>query len=41
MDNIFKKDYIFLNVDLKTKQEVFEFIGSKAKELEIVTSKKL
>ncbi|WP_347938211.1 fructose-specific PTS transporter subunit EIIC [Mycoplasma feriruminatoris] len=40
MDNIFKKDYIFLNVDLKTKQEVFEFIGSKAKELEIVTSKK-
>ncbi|QVK09077.1 PTS fructose transporter subunit IIABC [Mycoplasma mycoides] len=41
MDNyVFNKDYIFLNVNLKTKQEVFEFIASKAKELKIVTSKK-
>ncbi len=36
---IFKKEYIFLNMDLKTKDEVLKFLSNKAMELKITDDK--
>ncbi|WP_236607878.1 fructose PTS transporter subunit IIB [Mycoplasma putrefaciens] len=40
IEKVCDKDFIFLDVDLKTKRETFEFIAQKASELKILTNKK-
>jgi PTS system fructose-specific IIC component len=38
-NQVFNKDYIYLNADLKSQREVFEFIAEKAFELDLISSK--
>lgn len=39
--NIFNKEYVFLNVDAKSKVEVLKFISKKAKDLNLAEDESL
>ena len=39
--NIFNKEYVFLNVDDKSKVEVLKFISKKAKDLNLAEDESL
>ncbi|KAF5295637.1 hypothetical protein FQA39_LY12810 [Lamprigera yunnana] len=38
MNEVFKMEYVYLDIDLKSQKETFSFIAKKAKELKLVTN---